>query len=110
MALINGHSDFSTAKSSFLSGRAKSSTKIIIKQHCIIDHPQRKFTAFEIKQLIKEGNGEVEKNERPTAIPGSILFKCKDADNDDCEFAILIHYDKQTGNIFLVVHAFRKDK
>lgn len=44
----------------------------------------------------------------PSAIPGSVLFKCKDADDDDCEFAILIYYDKQTGNEFIVVHALER--
>ncbi len=83
--LISGHSNFAAAKSAFLSARTKATTKIIVRRHCIVDHPTRKFTEREILELVKAEDGKVIKNEMNTAIPGSILFKCKDADGDECE-------------------------
>ena len=110
MPLLDGHKDYAAAKSAFLSGRGKSSTKVSVKRHCIVDHPKRKFTEREIILLVAHANGSVEKNLGHSAIPGTVMFKCKDSDEDLCEFAIKIYYESKSGNHIIVVHAFRRDK
>ena len=109
--LINGHTDFGRAKSGFLSGRARSSTIIEVKNHAINAHPERGFDAAEIVHLVRDGQiVDVLRNEMHKATPGSILVKLKDDLDDDCEFAVMVYYNSETGNYMAVLSAYRQDR
>ena len=109
--LINGHTDFGRAKSAFLSGRNKQSTIIGVTNHAINAHPERGFDAAEIVHLVKDGLiVDVLRNEMHKATPGSILVKLKDDLDDDCEFALMIYYNSETGNYMAVLSAYRQDR
>ena len=109
--LLNGHTDFSKAKSGFLSGRGKSTTIYRISPHAVFDHPKRKFDFPEIKRLLKESEiVDVVFNDKPSATPGSILVIVMDDYDDECQFPVNVYYNKKAGNYITVLTAIRDDK
>lgn len=81
--------------------------RILVRKHAWKDWPKRKFTVGEIVELVM-GDGHLKMNhvDRPTT---PFVWHCKDQDEEPCTLAVDFQED-ESGDLIVVVSAYRKDK
>ena len=86
------------------------SHRIRIKKHAWADHPDRGFTPGEIKNLVHESSGILDDNRAASATDGSFVFRCYDRLKRRCELVVLFEEDEVSGELLIVISAFRRVK
>jgi hypothetical protein len=84
----------------------RSSGRIRIKPHTHRDHPERKFTVFEVYSLVV-GKGHLKLNHVGNPAPDSFVWQCKDDLDRNCELAVVFDTD-ESGDLIVVISAFRE--
>jgi hypothetical protein len=85
----------------------QASCLVLVRPHAHRDHPERKFTAPEIIDLVRRGTN-LKDNKSLSAIEMSFMLIVRDDEDKLCELALLFEKDAATGSYIIVCHAYRK--
>ncbi len=92
--------------------RIRKTCSIIVKRHAYLDYPERKFTQLEIINIIRNNNGQIAKNDYPSAKEGSVLFVTSDDDGNKCELVLFVEEEMdcltKSKKMIIAISAYRK--
>ena len=88
--------------------KTRGTARVLVSDHAWRDHPERGFTVPEIVSLIRHAPGQLRDNQAPSAQAGSFLFRCKDKADRPCELIVKFETDMKTGEVIVVVSAYRR--
>lgn len=95
------------ARSKFLTLR-QDATKVIVHKHSWQSHPERLFSAAEVKTLAMTSQGILHDNHVANPAAGSFVWWCRDAEGRQVELTIVFNQLQGTGEIVVVISAFRR--
>lgn len=85
----------------------KEPSRVVVRRHAWEHHPERKFTVDEIRALVA-GAGMLRDNRVDRPAPDSFVWWCEDSEDRKCEVTIRFDADQATGDLVVVISAFRR--